>query len=78
MSEIKVRWMDCELIESVEGRCGGQPVVVATRVFPGPIVNSFEDGESVEEIREDYPSLTTSQVERLIAFAREQRLLAAA
>ena len=74
----EINWMECELIESVEGRCGGQPVVVGTRVFPDPIVNSFELGDTVDEIQEDFPSLSMAQVERLIAFAQEQRLRAAA
>ena len=39
--------------------------------FPDPIVNSFEDGEIVEVIQQDYPALSIAQIERLIAFARE-------
>ena len=73
-----INWMECELIESVEGKCGGQPVVVGTRIFPEPIVNSFELGDTVEEIQEGFPTLSSPQIERLIAFAREQRFRAAA
>ena len=73
-----IRWTECELIESVEGKCGGQPVVVGTRVFPDPILNAFAWGETLDDIHEGYPSLSPEQIMRLIEFAREQRFRDAA
>lgn len=76
---MEIDWMQCELVESVEGRCGGQPTVIGTRIFPQPIVDDFEDGETIESLQaEAWPSLSRPQIERLIEFAREQRLREAA
>ena len=44
-----------------------------TRILPEGIVNSYEMGESIEEIREDWPSLSVAQIERLIEFAHAHR-----
>jgi len=67
--------MQCELIEKVPGKVSGRPVVRGTRVMPDPIVNSFELGDSIEEIHEGFPSLSVLQIERLINFAHAQRQL---
>jgi uncharacterized protein (DUF433 family) len=69
------RLMQCELIEKVPGKVSGRPVVRGTRVMPDPIVNSFELGDSIEEIHEGFPSLSVLQIERLINFAHAQRQL---
>jgi len=68
-----IDWMACELIESVPGKVSGRPVVRGTRVLPDAIVDSYELGETLEELREGFPSLTVSQIERLIEFAHAQR-----
>ena len=44
-----------------------------TRVMPDPIVNSYELGDSIEEIHEGFPSLNIAQIKRLIEFAHDQR-----
>jgi uncharacterized protein (DUF433 family) len=41
--------------------------------LPDGIVNSYDMGESIEEIRQDWPSLSIDQIERLIEFAHTQR-----
>jgi uncharacterized protein (DUF433 family) len=41
--------------------------------MPDGIVNSYEMGESIEQIREDWPSLSVAQIERLIEFAHAHR-----
>lgn len=68
-----VDWTACELIEQVPGKVSGRPVVRGTRIMPDPIVNSFDLGDSVEEIHEGFPTLTLAQIERLIDFAHAQR-----
>ena len=72
-TEVEIDWMACELIESVPGKVSGRPIVRGTRILPDGIVNSYEMGESIEEIREDWPSLSAAQIHRLIEFAHAQR-----
>ena len=66
-------WTGCKFVERVEGRCGGVPTVVGTRVFPEIIVDCLDDGMNGEEIWEQYPSLMPDQIEGLIAFVRAKR-----
>ena len=68
-----IDWLGCELIEAVPGKVSGKPVVRGTRILPDPIVNSFELGDSIEEIHEGFPTLSEDQIKRLIAFAQDQR-----
>ena len=68
-----IDWMACELIEQVPGKVSGRPIVRGTRILPDGIVNSYEMGGSIEEIREDWPSLTADQIKRLIEFAHAHR-----
>jgi uncharacterized protein (DUF433 family) len=41
--------------------------------MPSPIVNSYDLGDSVEEIHQGFPSLSVAQIKRLIEFAHAQR-----
>ena len=67
-------WTECELVERVEGRCGGAPTVVGTRVFPDAIVGDYDLGSPLEEIQENYPHLQRETILGLIEFAhRRQR-----
>jgi uncharacterized protein (DUF433 family) len=72
-ADLDIDWTACELIEQVPGKVSGRPVVFGTRILPDAIVNSYELGESVEDLREGFPSLSIAQIERLIEFARAQR-----
>ena len=72
-SDIAIDWMACELIEQVPGKVSGQPVVRGTRIFPDVIVNSYDLGDSIEELSEGFPSLTVETIRRLIDFADGQR-----
>ena len=63
-------WTGCELVERVEGRCGGAPTVVGTRVFPETIVGDYALGSPLEEIEENFPSLSREVIVGLIEFAR--------
>lgn len=71
--ENEIDWTGCELVERVPGKVSGQPLVRGTRIMPTPVVRSFDRGESMEQIREDWPSLSVDQIKRLVAFARAQR-----
>ncbi len=68
-----IDWTACELIEQVPGKVSGRPIIRGTRIMPDPIVNSYELGDSIEEIREGFPALSVDQIERLIEFARSRR-----
>ncbi len=72
-TQIDVDWTACELIEQVPGKVSGRPIVRGTRILPDGIVNSYDMGESIDEIREDWPSLSVDQIKRLIEYAHAHR-----
>ena len=65
--------MKCEIIEQVPGKVSGRPVVRGTRILPDAIVGSYDLGETIDELREGFPSLSVDQIKRLIDFAHAQR-----
>ena len=72
-TDTDIDWMQCELIERVPGKVSGRPVVRGTRVLPDAIVDNYDLGETLDELREGFPSLTIDQIRRLIEFAHAQR-----
>jgi len=66
----QIDWTQCELIEQVPGKVLGRPIVRGTRILPDAIVNSYDTGESLDIIHENYPGLSIPEIQRLIAFAR--------
>jgi len=72
-TELEIDWTACELIESVPGKVSGRPVVRGTRILPDAIVGSYDLGETIDELCEGFPSLSVSQIKRLIEFAHAQR-----
>lgn len=68
-----IDWMACELVETVPGKVSGRPIVRGTRILPDAIVDSYDFGETLENIHEDYPSLSIAQIKRLVEFAHAQR-----
>lgn len=69
----QINWMECELIERVPGKVSGRPIIRGTRIMPDPIVNSYDLGDSIEEIHIGFPTLSIAQIKRLIEFAHTQR-----
>jgi uncharacterized protein (DUF433 family) len=69
----EIDWTGCDLVERVAGKVSGQPIVRGTRILPGPVVRRFDRGEKIEQIQEDWPSLSVDQIEGLVAFAHAQR-----
>ena len=61
-----IDWTACELIEQIPGKVSGRPIVRGTRIMPDGIVNSYDMGESIEDIHAD-------QIKRLIEFAHAHR-----
>ena len=72
-TNVEIDWMACELIEAVPGKVSGRPVVRGTRILPDAIVGSYELGETIDELCEGFPTLSESQIKRLIEFAHSQR-----
>lgn len=52
-----------------KGICGGELVLKGTRVTLRTVLESLADGDSVEEILADLPSLKAEDVQAAIAFA---------
>jgi uncharacterized protein (DUF433 family) len=46
--------------------------VRGTRMLPDAIVNSYDAGGTLGDIREDYPGLSIAQIQRLVEFAHAQ------
>ncbi len=68
-----IDWLACELIEQIPGKVSGRPIVRGTRILPDAIVDSYDLGETIEELLEGFPSLSVAQINRLIEFAHAQR-----
>jgi len=49
--------------------CGGQPVLRGTRVTLRTVLASLADGDSIEEILGEFPTLKPEDVRAAIAFA---------
>lgn len=49
--------------------CGGEPVFRGTRVTFRTVLASLAEGDTVEEILADFPTLSVEQVRWAIAFA---------
>jgi uncharacterized protein (DUF433 family) len=71
-TDVQIDWMACELIEAVPGKVSGRPVVRGTRIMPDAILNSYELGDSIEDIHGGFPTLTVDQIKRLIEFGLGQ------
>ena len=69
----EIDWTTCELIEQIPGKVSGRPIVRGTRILPDAIVDSYDLGESMEELHEGFPALSVAQIKRLIEFAHAQR-----
>jgi uncharacterized protein (DUF433 family) len=61
--------LDYRNIETDTARCGGQPVVVGTRIRVATILACYRQGMGVEEIVQQYPSLKPADVHDALAYA---------
>ncbi len=66
-------WADCELVESVPGRCGGRPTIKGTRMEPDSIVADEELGSTPEEIHGTFPHLPLTTIMGILDFARKHQ-----
>jgi uncharacterized protein (DUF433 family) len=49
--------------------CGGEPVIKGTRVTLRTVLASLADGDDVDDILKDFPTLTEDDVRAVIAYA---------
>lgn len=61
--------LDYRNIEKDAARCGGQPVVAATRIRVATILACYRQAMSVEEIVQQYPTLKPADVHDALAYA---------
>lgn len=61
--------LDYRNIERDPARCGGQPVVVGTRIRVATILTAYRQSMTVEEIVQQYPGLRPADVHDALAYA---------
>ena len=54
--------------------CCGEPVIVGTRVTIRTILASLADGDNVQELLADFPTLTETDIRAVIAYAAASAL----
>jgi uncharacterized protein (DUF433 family) len=67
-----IDWTGCELVERVPGKVSGRPIIRGTRILADTIVQDSELGSPLEEIHENYPDLSITEIQQLIAFAQSK------
>jgi uncharacterized protein (DUF433 family) len=60
---------DYRNVEKVPGRCGGQPVIVGTRIRVATILTWYRQGMTIEEIVQLYPHIKPADVHDALAYA---------
>ncbi len=63
--------LDYRNVEKDAARCGGQPVVAGTRIRVATILGCYRQGMGVEEIVQQYSSLTPANVHDALAYAHD-------
>ena len=71
-------WSGCDLVEVVEGKVSGVPLVKGTRIPADFVIESFEVAGSVEEVLQEYPRLSRDAVLQLVQFAEARHGASAA
>ncbi len=61
--------LDQRNVERDPTRCGGQPVIVGTRIRVATVLTCYRQGMSVEEIVQQYPALRPADVHDALAYA---------
>lgn len=73
-TELDIDWTGCDLVERIPGKVSGRPIVRGTRILADTIVEDAELGSPLEEIHENYPDLSLSNIRQLITFAHSHRV----
>jgi uncharacterized protein (DUF433 family) len=66
-------WSDCDLVERIAGKQGGVPLIRGTRIPADQIIEEADLGSAVDEIAENYPSITREQINRLISYSEKHK-----
>jgi uncharacterized protein (DUF433 family) len=69
-------WDECDLVERVPGLVNGRSVVKGTRVEAETILVDYELGSPVEEIHENFPTVSLDTIRKLLAFAHSRQTVA--
>ena len=68
-----VNWDNCNLVERVPGKVAGKPVIKGTRIEPDTILADFNLGSPLEEIHENFPSVSVETIQKLLDFAHREQ-----
>jgi len=68
-------WTGCDLVEVVEGKVGGRPVVKGTRIPADTVLIDSELGCTAEETHRNFPTLPIETINKLVAFAHKNKQL---
>ena len=70
-------WSGCDLVEVVPGKVSGQPLIKGTRILADTIEQYSARGATIEEILEDFPSLSEQIILRMVAYVKAHQSSAA-
>ncbi len=62
----RINWPDCDLIEKLPGKMGGQPVIKGTRLRPDDLLNNRDQG--IDWIVANHGGISPDTVARIFAF----------
>jgi uncharacterized protein (DUF433 family) len=65
-------WSGCSLIQRDPQKMGGVPNVDGMRITPEAVLANYEDGLSISEIIEQFPSLNEQQIHTILTYAEER------
>ena len=66
-----VDWSGCDLVECVEGRVGGAPVIRGTRLTVEAITTNYDSGLEPKQVASVF-EIDVSTVEAVLAFREKQ------
>lgn len=61
-------WEDCDLVERIPGKLGGEPVIKGTRIRAQTIIDNFEAGSPIDEIAENWPEVPKKTLNGILAY----------
>ena len=72
--ESYVDWSGCELVVSIADIMHGQATIRGTRILADTIVQDFDLGDTIDQIQQNFPDLSSATIEQLIAFANSRQV----
>jgi uncharacterized protein (DUF433 family) len=69
----KIDWAECALVEVKPGVQGGAPVLRGTRMPVDAIIDNFDYGVSIAEIAEQF-EISLDRVEAILTYAKSHRI----